>query len=729
LAALITLTSLSGQLCAQDTSVSFTVRGHWPDYQRGSGPVAVRGHYVYVGNGIFDVTNPAKPVRLSSIEGGFPGASPSIAGNYLYALRGQAGLVIWDITQPEHPVMAGVLQTGYTSEYYPHVFQVSGNYAYLLSGDGLACNGGLEVVDIRNPAQPVVTGRLAIDAQLWDLAVSGNHAYVNGGGCLWIIDVSNPAQPACTLTNFGEDVFCWRSLAVTGNYAYVMEDKLGLVVLNVSDPTWPILVGWSAATGGAIQLAGNHAYVWTQAQGGYDPQLQGLEVFDLTNPARPVRIGECKGPGLGSAQVAGDYAYAVWDGMLQAIDLTDPAHPVRLDGLLIEGLPNMVRVRGNRAYLAENYALHVLDVSDPGRPVLLSTVKCGFSELRYIALDPARPYVYAVEYRGDETGVLVVFDVSDPTAPVRIAEANFNFYLGCSPRIRCSGDEVFISGNYLGRGPWPIYTCFDVRNPAQPVEIPGLVLTERGIPTVGMSVAGHYLYLPYEDSVGGVPPTLYVVDISVPGSPVVVGTAVGPWPPDNGSWLTYTPIHVLGHYAYLQPYRESQFDVFDVSIPATPVSVGACQVERLLRYLQVEGQYAYVAVYRDFGAGPLRLRVIDVRDPTQPRLLDGAYEHELGGFPQVSDEPYQVVGNLIYLADGWGLTIVEVELPGTLKLKPPVRSGNTLTLSWKGGPGIKLQRTASLANASWQDVAGSEGVSQITVPCTEPAAFFRLIKP
>ena len=92
-----------------------------------------------------------------------------------------------------------------------------------------------------------------------------------------------------------------------------------------------------------------------------------------------------------------------------------------------------------------------------------------------------------------------------------------------------------------------------------------------------------------------------------------------------------------------------------------------------------------------------------------------------------SSDRFHVVGNLIYVADGpWGLTILEVELPGTLKLKPPILSGSTLTLSWNGGPGIRLQRTARLSTPNWQEVPGSDSLREITLPREEATAFFRL---
>ena len=52
----------------------------------------------------------------------------------------------------------------------------------------------------------------------------------------------------------------------------------------------------------------------------------------------------------------------------------------------------------------------------------------------------------------------------------------------------------------------------------------------------------------------------------------------------------------------------------------------------------------------------------------------------------------------------------------------------TLTLTWTGGEGIKVQR-ASEVDGDWTDVEGSEGASTIEVPIEEDgAAFFRLIR-
>jgi hypothetical protein len=73
-----------------------------------------------------------------------------------------------------------------------------------------------------------------------------------------------------------------------------------------------------------------------------------------------------------------------------------------------------------------------------------------------------------------------------------------------------------------------------------------------------------------------------------------------------------------------------------------------------------------------------------------------------------------------------GLVIFEVTPALVLKAEPGLNS--QLTLTWNGGPRVKLQKTLSLAKPNWQEVAGSDGVSTMEPPVTELAAFFRLVR-
>ena len=62
-----------------------------------------------------------------------------------------------------------------------------------------------------------------------------------------------------------------------------------------------------------------------------------------------------------------------------------------------------------------------------------------------------------------------------------------------------------------------------------------------------------------------------------------------------------------------------------------------------------------------------------------------------------------------------------------LKLNGITAAGGNVTITWAGAAGVKLQSSATLGGV-WADVTGSDGVSTVTVPAGNAAAFFRLVK-
>ena len=133
-----------------------------------------------------------------------------------------------------------------------------------------------------------------------------------------IIDVSNPAQPVL-LGMTTQDV---NGLDLAGDVLITAGANAGFKVFNVSNSAEPHLIGsyfpstpWRASLDARdVQLAGRLAYV-----AGYD----GLWVLDVSNPARPVNVGVL--PTLTSAHklaVVGNRIFvALDDGGLQIVDI------------------------------------------------------------------------------------------------------------------------------------------------------------------------------------------------------------------------------------------------------------------------------------------------------------------------------------------------------------------------------------------------------------------------
>ena len=62
---------------------------------------------------------------------------------------------------------------------------------------------------------------------------------------------------------------------------------------------------------------------------------------------------------------------------------------------------------------------------------------------------------------------------------------------------------------------------------------------------------------------------------------------------------------------------------------------------------------------------------------------------------------------------------------------PPLsiaRNGNALQLTWRGGPGIRLQKSTTLTASAWQDLPGTTGANSFTESLGNNASFYRLTR-
>ena len=266
----------------------------------------VQGNYAYVANGassnlqIIDVSNPAKPVTISTIATG-SSTSLYVQGNYAYVANYWAGnLQIINISDPASPVTVSTVATGS----YPNWVVVQGNYAYVTD----VGPSTLQIINISNPANPVNVGSVATNSggpfYAQALYVQGNYAYVSNGGdnSLQIINISNPANPVTvgSVANVGGgDVY------VQGRYAYVTGNN-DLYIIDVSNPANPRLVSSvNAPQANDVYVQGNYAYVTN----GWATSFQ---VFNISNPAVPVSVGTVStgsGSEAGYVVVQGSYVY------------------------------------------------------------------------------------------------------------------------------------------------------------------------------------------------------------------------------------------------------------------------------------------------------------------------------------------------------------------------------------------------------------------------------------
>jgi hypothetical protein len=115
-----------------------------------------------------------------------------------------------------------------------------------------------------------------------------------------------------------------------------------------------------------------------------------------------------------------------------------------------------------------------------------------------------------------------------------------------------------------------------------------------------VAVAGRYAYVVNRNS-----STLQVFDVSIPSTPVAIGSV--------GTGSLPISVAVAGRYAYVVNYGASTLQIFDVGNPSLPVNVGSVGTENSPVSVAVSGRYAYVANY-----GASTLQIFDVGNPASP---------------------------------------------------------------------------------------------------------------
>lgn len=275
-----------------------------------------------------------------------------------------------------------------------------------------------------------------------DVVREGEFLYMLQGRNLMVLSVKDPAQPVVVgkLENVGN----LRQIVVRGNVAYITAREDGLFVVDVSDRTAPRLLSHydtiEFATG--IALKDQYAFV---AQRWF-----GVEIIDISNPAKLrqvsiMRVGEAQ-----SCVVSGGYLYAgAWGECRVAIcDVRNPANPKQVAAVKLNGRGDGLCVENGVLYAAYGHhqpgaahslkdprygngnGMDIFDVSNPAKPKRLSRVQFawryyhGWPDTWRVKLSFPYAYLYHTH-----NGIFIL-DVSDPKQPKELAQIRIPRYPG-----------------------------------------------------------------------------------------------------------------------------------------------------------------------------------------------------------------------------------------------------------------------------------------------------------
>ncbi|MBN8246972.1 MAG: hypothetical protein J0L84_05955 [Verrucomicrobia bacterium] len=267
-----------------------------------------------------------------------------VSGKYV-GVGELSGPLLWvDVADPHRPRLAGRLEEA------PEVIDlvVSEGFVYAV-GDGTK----LKVVDIRNPATPVVVASMEAGVGASRVIVHQDHAYVAVAGSIQVVDVLNPPQPRLVGHHPTPGPWAARSLLARDGFLHVSGFFDGLTILDVRDPSRPVPAGSLPSDSFSAAWVLEGSLLWFRQLRG------GLSAVDVSDPFHPRWGAEAEKPMWNDLM---DYkSMALQDGLilcpeigsLRIVEISNPHHPLTAGNHPMPGDSSTgIAVVGDLAYVA-----------------------------------------------------------------------------------------------------------------------------------------------------------------------------------------------------------------------------------------------------------------------------------------------------------------------------------------------------------------------------------------
>lgn len=537
---------------------------------------------------------------------------------------------------------------------------------------GIACDGdiayvvsvthGLIAYDVSEPESPVLLASLPLPADSGDCLLVGRRLYVAAGTSgLMVFDVRDVARPA--LVNRVPLPGVSTALARQAGDLYVAAGAAGLHVLRLSREELPELVGSCDTPGSAlaVTVAGDMAYVADDSGG--------LQVIDVVDRAAPRIVAALAQSALTQAITHdGTSLYvANRDFTVRAYDIADPAAPRLIGSAPLGAWPRELSVRDGVLFGLSFYFVEVYRLAADGRPTHLGRIYLGGArnmdwagdmlvvtdtanrlwQVDTTRLQPAttvgqvdivsnRGYVNDAclvgnrLFIGRSINTVTVVDVTNPVAPQLLTQMPVTGY--CF-KVAVEGPYAFVAA---GSGGFAVCDITDIMHPQVIATIPtpewtyDVVLTP-GYAHVAVSDAGYW-----------------IIDISDPAHPFVASRTT--------AYDRNYQVVVSGDYAYLA-CRNAGLQVVDIRDPLRPRTVGRLPVSANSRDLVVREKWLFID---DDWVG---IRAVDIRNPENPVSR--------GLLPlRCTVNGLHLDGEVLYAATTWeGLIVIDVSDPTRMRRK------------------------------------------------------------
>lgn len=540
---------------------------------------------------ILDISNPAHPTYLGETPQGVTACSREIIydNNYVYATANNGGMNVISVSNPTSPTVVATLDHGSGAR----KIVKQGNFVYVVY------DSWLYIYNVTTPTAPTLAGSYGYYAH--DVYVEGNYAYLAGNSTLRIVNISNPASVTLVANyNYPSGAITTYSITKSGNYVYVGGNE-NLGVFDVSTPASPSLVYKTTNT----DVPENTVIVGSKLYScNYD---NGLQIFDISNPALPVLTEVYPMGGCLGVQAKDGNIYLADESTGFKILNEDSKRYLRLNKPTTIMSLSSLSTSSSKAYLADSFfGMIILDNTKPEQPEYLTRI-----ELYSIVAPPIEDG--NTLYVADQF-VLKAYNMTNPKSPVALSAASRMATNGYLNSIEKSGSIIYAveSNTHL--------SIYDASNPANLTPLS----TTAYASIRNLHISGDKLLAP-SSAVG-----LRVFDISTPASPTLMGTYNSP-----GS-----AFHVIqeGSLAYLAD-GSLGLQVVDMTNPAAPVAIGTYNTPGTAQMVAKKDNYVFVA---DAG----HVEIVDVSTPTAPVLKRTLNKSEFGN---KNAKGVTIRGNYLYI--------------------------------------------------------------------------------
>ena len=579
--------------------------------------IALISHYnqeVYQGIDIYEISNPAFPVFISSIEIEENILQIIVRGNYAYILCRDSKLFILDIVDPQNPIIISEYETQIP---FCYNFAINNSFAYINSIN--TTNEFTEVVCICFPENPFYVETFETSQTILGCALTENRYFITTSTGLHIKDITDPYEMV-QIGAYSSGIS--HSPVIKNDLLYYSSQYYGLRVIDIHDPYhYDILTSDNDIEFTDVEIIDNTLYCL------YDTKLS---VVDISNLQSPEIINTFfYDMGFNRIAVKDNFAFTnSYYGWVNIIDISNDQFSELAgsfggytESIYLSQLHNIMV-----AYTGRDVDFY--DISDPLNPQYLYShfgevpywaidtvyfddyIACSTSRWRFYTYDPTNHeeltilshtsldydsyeinvtcmnrmdnYMFVGSLQ-DGVQIIDISDLTDPDVVCRIDDENFLIY-----HVVGENDILYFL-DFHGLG---IYDISDAGNPVL------LGFWDTDNEAESFSVYENYIYL--TDTSG----CIKVLDAINLTDPTLVNTVVL----NYNSNLNIAPI-IKDNKLIIADNRWNEIFIYDLTDPALPTYHSSFRWHNFSKHISNYGDYLYCAHKNELGNS-----ILDISD-------------------------------------------------------------------------------------------------------------------